>query len=675
MHKIFPTVVIGLLLGLSFRAEAGPDYILNDVVVTATRFPQPATPGITVIGAAQIAASPASTLPELLAEEAGVHIRNADGSPDDSIDLRGFGASGNQNTLVLLDGQPLNEIELTDIPWSSIPKDSIQRIEIQRGSGAVLYGGGATGGVINIITKAPGTIRQGRAGVQAGSYNSRGGHLFLDHPGKALAYNLSASGLDSDNYRANNRIRLKNLDWAFRMPLRNGAVTLRLGGEDEDLGLPGPRSRTQLITDRRGTDTPRDFSTLNGTRAVLAWAGRAGAADLKVDLGWRKNRRNALYDDYSLDGFDAKAYIRTENQLLSLSPRLRLRHRLFGLEHELVIGLDWDDWDYGSHRYTGPETLPGNGSATTLAADISATQRNRAAYVRDEARLDPHSSLILGARIQRSEYSAHDAVSNAPYANGGTEHTLSAWDLEWTHDVWDGASFYARIGRSFRIPTVDEIYSQYGGPLFDPAVTLLKPQTSLDKEIGFARKRGATRWRAAVYLMDLRDEIHYNALTYANMNLSPTRRYGLELEARHTVTPTLSVHAAYTWSAAKFRQGVYGGVDVSGNDVPLVPMHMFSLGLDWHPSAVDRITAVARHTGSQRFDNDQANTFFERMPGYTVVDVKYTHDAGAWHLTAAVRNLLNKKYFSYGVASTTSDNFNAYPAPGRNFSLGAEYRF
>src|SRR5258706_11106777 len=69
--------------------------------------------------------------------------------------MRGFGITGDQNTLVLLNGQRLNDIELTTIGWTAVPLDSIERIEILRGSGSVLYGGGATGGTVNIITRTP----------------------------------------------------------------------------------------------------------------------------------------------------------------------------------------------------------------------------------------------------------------------------------------------------------------------------------------------------------------------------------------------------------------------------------------------------------------------------------------------------------------------------------------
>ena len=76
--------------------------------------------------------------------------------------MRGFGIFGDQNTLVLLDGQRISENEQASVNWSAIPLSAIERIEIMRGSGAVLYGGGATGGTINIITKAAAEKHQDR---------------------------------------------------------------------------------------------------------------------------------------------------------------------------------------------------------------------------------------------------------------------------------------------------------------------------------------------------------------------------------------------------------------------------------------------------------------------------------------------------------------------------------
>ena len=72
-----------------------------------------------------------------------------------SVDIRGFGETAPLNVLVLVDGRRVNEIDLSGTDWTQIPIDQIERIEIVRGAGSVLYGDNAVGGVINIITKKP----------------------------------------------------------------------------------------------------------------------------------------------------------------------------------------------------------------------------------------------------------------------------------------------------------------------------------------------------------------------------------------------------------------------------------------------------------------------------------------------------------------------------------------
>ena len=60
-----------------------------------------------------------------------------------SVDIRGFGETAPLNTLVLVDGRRVNEIDLSGVDWTQIPLDQIERIEIVRGAGSVLYGDNA----------------------------------------------------------------------------------------------------------------------------------------------------------------------------------------------------------------------------------------------------------------------------------------------------------------------------------------------------------------------------------------------------------------------------------------------------------------------------------------------------------------------------------------------------
>jgi hypothetical protein len=109
-----------------------------------------------VITEAEIKKSNAKSIPDLLRTEEGILVRNLLGNGKNAqVDLRGYGESAPYNTLVLIDGRRVNSIDLSGVDWTQIPIDSIARIEIVRGTGSVMYGDNAVGGVINIITRLP----------------------------------------------------------------------------------------------------------------------------------------------------------------------------------------------------------------------------------------------------------------------------------------------------------------------------------------------------------------------------------------------------------------------------------------------------------------------------------------------------------------------------------------
>src|SRR5205814_2296796 len=141
---------------------------------------------------------------------------------------------------------------------------------------------------------------------------------------------------------------------------------------------------------------------------------------------------------------------------------------------------------------------------------------------------------------------------------------------------------------------------------------LLKPQTGLGGELGFEYESARLRSRISAYQMDLDNEIYFSPLVPpfgANINLSPTRRRGLEFEGLFRATQSLDLRAGLALLQTEFRSGAYGGVDVSGNKVPLVPKALATAGASWSFVPRTRLNANLRYVGEQYFDNDQANTF------------------------------------------------------------------
>jgi iron complex outermembrane receptor protein len=340
------------------------------------------------------------------------------------------------------------------------------------------------------------------------------------------------------------------------------------------------------------------------------------------------------------------------------------------INNELIIGFDFDNWDYNSRRSSSPSNI------NTPTTQILATQINRGIYLQNTANLNNNTKLLLGARSQTVDYQARDTANSAAYASGTQTDAVNAYELGLRHNLNQTVAVFGRIGRSFRIATVDEIFNQYGGVNFDSQITMLKPQSSEDKEIGIDYTSLTSTLRATAFQMNLNNEIHYNALTFTNMNLSPTTRYGLELEGMHHYGETLDVRAAYTYAVAKFREGIYGGVDVTGNNIPLVPKHHISVSASWKIHEKITLNSVASYVGEQYFDNDQANTFATKMPAYSTVDMKLSHQEGHWLTTGSVNNLFDQQYFTYGVASgSTPGKYNAYPMQGRNIFINLQYQY
>ena len=674
MKQKLITIALSGAIALPFAAHAEAPMEL--VIVTPARFivaPESSTVDVTVITSGDIEKSAAKTLPALLAQHAGIQIRSNDGTPDTAIDMRGFGMTGNQNTLVLLDGQQLNDIELTSIRWSAIPLASIERIEIINGSGAVLYGGGATGGTINIITKHPGKEMRGNVGIGLGSYGTKEWQVALSGAGDHVGMRITASGLDSSNYRANNNIAQKNLEADLRTDVGHGEAILKFGADTQNLRYPGVRTvdsnigLNQLATDPRGTSTPLDYGKREGGHVSLGTSQQLDFGQLAGELSYRSKEQQAYFDN---SGFGS--FLDTSLNLLSFTPRVKIPYQLGDSGNELVAGVDLADWDYDSRRSSSPASI---GTPTTR---ILAKQTNRALYAQNTTQLGADTKLTLGARLQQVDYQARDTVNPAVYASSNQGRAVNAYELGLRQNLNQNLSLFGRIGRSFRIATVDEIFDQYGGgfPLYDSKITILEPQTSQDSELGIDYKSGSSKVRAAFFQMNLNNEIHYNAITFSNMNLSPTRRYGLELEGTHGYTDSLEVAAAYSYTVAKFREGNYGGVNVSGNNIPLVPRQRIAFSASWKITETSTLSGNANYVGQQYFDNDQANTFGQQIPAYTTVDIKLSHREGSWLLAAAVNNLFNRQYFTYGVASTsTPGRYNAYPMQERSFALNATYEF
>ena len=630
------------------------------IVITATRFADARRDlpvGVTIITADDIRKSASSNLGDILAQFGLLQIRDLAGTQNPQLDLRGFGITGDQNTLVLLDGLRLSEADLESAQLSAIPLESIERIEIVRGAGAVLYGAGATGGTINIITRrSPAGETRGNALARAGGFGTeelRGG---FSRQGEVFGGGVAASYEDTDGYRSNSRYRQRSGFGRLDAVLPSGRAYFKVGVDEQRARLPGSLTEAQINADPRQSTTPDDWRERDGAQASTGGSYYLGRHELTADLGYRQRTTRAFFAAFG--GF----YTDTDANLWSFTPRAKFAFDALGRTHELIVGVDVERWDYATLSASSP---------STTAAPFSrrhGEQDSVGWYAQTNFWLAANTRLVLGGRIQHLDQRLTEEVF--PLDDRRSADRLEAYEAAIRHGFSNGWAAYARYGKSFRVGNFDE-----NACFFPPcAPTLLLPQTALTAELGTEFESRGLRFRASIYDTRLENEIYFSPLTFANLNLSPTEREGVELEALWHAFATLDLRAGLALQRAHFRSGVYGGVDVSGNTVPLVPEVLATAGAAWSITPRTRFNLNVRYVGQQRFDNDQANTFARQMPAYTIADAKLEQSFGRrWEVALEVRNLFDKQYFSYA-AATGPNTFSALPASTRAAYLSVAWR-
>jgi iron complex outermembrane recepter protein len=626
---------------LCVSAAFGQSVTLKPTTVSATRFAEPAASlplGVSVITADEIRASGATSVNDALVRLLGVPGRqDLFNGGDTNLDLRGFGSTADNNQVVILDGLRLSEADLGGTRMAGIPIESIERIEVLRGSGAVLYGEGATGGVIVITTRA-GSGKQQPTGATLYGGVGNDGRRDLRASGvvstaNGFSFDAYAQKRESDGYRLNQASELKAGDvggqWSNGW-LRLGA---RYAQDDLDARLPGALSAQQYQDDPTQSSFLTDFARIRNERAAFTAQAELGSWQLALDAGqrWKKLRSVNFGSSFDYD-IDAGNY----------ALRAREEVTVGSVRNVLVLGVDFNDWQR--------DVLGAFGS--------KAKQNSTGIYAKDDVTLQGGTRFSLGARTERIEKDGSGSLLD------DREH---AWELGVSQPFGGGWTGYARTGRSFRLANVDEF-------TFTSPGVILQPQVSLDTEFGARWDYAGGNLQARLFRSSLTNEIGFdpNAVGAfgffgANVNFDPTLRQGLELDWAHAVTAGFTTRVNAVVRKATFRSGPY-----DGKDVPLVPSQTLALRGDWVPVAGHRFNAGLNWVSSQHPDFDNAC----KVPSYTTADARY-----AWQfhrnaeLGVGVTNLFDHKYYTQAFGCAGAQTTSIYPEAPRQFNASLRVQF
>jgi len=628
------------------QTTGGLDSGVAPVVIVGSRFPNSpdlAPPGAVVITAADIRNAGIDNVNEAIRKLGGVYGRqNAYGTQDFDLDLNGFGSDSENNLVILVDGVRLSESEQSVAVLSSIPVESVARIEIMHGGSSVLYGDGATGGVIQIITKQMGsTPLSGSITTELGQFDDRSGRVYLTKGGDGFNLSLNAADQKSDNYRNNNALTQKNLGAALTWYSGAGRIGLRVDIARQDSGFPGALSLAQFEQDPKQTLTPYDNGSIDTSRYTAFGEYSFGAWQAAAELSTRERTSAAEYSMVPL---------RFTGRQTEFTPRLRNVSNADGVHNEFVIGLDFMDWN----RQT----------ESSYSLDY-ATQKSQAIYFRDELKAG-QARFAAGAR-----HEVFDKTSSDPAAYSTDNYDLvqgvNAWELQASYAFAPVLDVFASLGQSYRVANVDD--NSYTAA----ANTALLPQLSHDLELGTTLGDANHRLIARLFRHDITDEIYFNPLLVGwtgypgvNTNLDPTRREGVALDARYRLSAEFLLLAQAQHVAAEFT----GGVN-DGRQLVLVPKNAVSAHLNWTSGNGQNAYLGGQWVDTQRYGGDFSNTCSGLIPAHATLDARYAQTVGAWEWALAGSNLANRHYFTnaYGCLS------GIYPDDGRQMKMTLRYSF
>jgi len=633
---------------------------LEPVVVTATRDIQeirkiPAN--VTVVTREEIERSNAKATVDLLRNEVGIMVRDFTGNgKTTSVDIRGFGETGPLNTLVLVDGRRVNEIDLSGVDWTQIPLDQVERIEILRGPGSVLYGDNAVGGVINIITKKPEKPLSFRLEATRGSYLYHKENGSVSGKWGPLSAILHAGYSSTEGYRENGFLRYKDVGGKIIYEM-NENISFNFNGNlhKDDTGMPGALLKSTYRLDRRSPRYPYDHSETDdsfGTLGVKAKLWDMGR--IESDLSYRHREVTDFFHSFS---YQSKRNVDT----WGITPKYILEKPFGRFPNKLTMGLDF----YRSKLDVFSESAFSGPNQSVI------TKTSTGIYLLDEFSILQNLILSVG---YRHEWVIFNLSQDVPSSKDRTRNWEPAWNIGLDYLFAKKSSAFISLKRSFRFPTTDELVQYIIDPLTWQVTDVranpdLKPQTGYHYEVGVRHSfNDQIDANLTLFWADLHNEIFYNPDIGENKNYPQTRRQGIEIGTKAKPFSWLMVWGNYSYTRPTLR-----GDSFSGEDIPSVPRHKGTLGADFDIGKGFLLNTRLNIIGSRFFISDWANQA-ERLDGYYSLDAKIAYSWKGLKAFMGVNNLTNRKYAEYGVLDFLGRP-NYYPSPERNFFGGLSYAF
>ena len=627
-------------------------YSLNPVVVTATRYEK---------SDAEIPAA-TQTFTEEQIEQTGadnlqVALQYLDGVIDAGMGPNGTSVSSmttknvirgvSNGTVVMINGTPINW--RTNYNLENIPTSAVERVEVVRGGGAVLYGSQATGGVINIITKKtlPNEVKVGlgNKGRQEYAVTANAGDLSIAYTYNKWGKLGYVSSSDSSIKPDKTRVPVEMKQRFFGSEKNDFLATYKLN-DHADFLYNHNESASRWAYTYTGITDP-DYEDMNDHPRYIR--------------RYENDKDFLQFNFHGLDGISG--------------------HVFYNYNTLKTHGTDY--YSSTGKKYAAPKAVRGQEKNKTYGYDVQKVWDG-----------NPDQTFLIGTSLVREtfENETSDTGRNIISAFGSWERNLTAEDVltlsgrgTWTtggiqnfhnfsgqaqylHKLDNTQSLYASVGQSFVLPTFSQMYSreQAGGISNIIGNPDLIPQKGLHYEAGWKKEETNRQYKVALFTEKIDDNISYSGTSGRWYAINEDfKNHGIEASIRGQEDNGFTWHAGLTWQDPKSKQTTektsakrywdrsYGRILLTGGVGYEKEKWTTALNFSYLADRVQSPLAAHSHSVKPYL--------------LTSMIVKYSPNKSS-DIMLAIDNLLNRKDI---VSHTTSD----YYATPRNFILSYRYKF
>lgn len=645
--------------------ESGPSVgALEETIVTASRnqqrvFDSPVS--LSVISQEELDRATVPTLAEMMRDVPGVQITDS-GQPGLSrVRVRG---EESRRTAILINSQEVTDHHEVGTPLTLHPS-MVERIEIIRGSGAVLYGSRALSGVVNFFTR-----KGGPEPVQAtlsGGYDSAsaGYNTFASVYGTVEGFEYRLAWSESD-YEERSTPEGDMPDTAF---------------ENESLYLYAGKT----FGDHRLEYTYDDYESSNGIFVEEEIKTTFPITDFVLDTPQRDREKHGIFYNWNLDNswlksLEANAYrqvsdrhfysfiqtvwyerdINTIGELTTDGALAQLNMQPMG-SHQVIVGLQYlnDEVDQTRRVETLSWTPPVLPSGTEVLRD-KASIETWAWFVQDQWQVNDALALTAGLRqyFVEGDLDYTDRESLTAGNLNDDDEMIASLGLVWEQS--DGLRLRASISQGYVYPSLLQLATgAYAGSSFVNPDPNLKPETSVNYEVGMRLQRGGLVVDATAFYSESEDYIHHQSCTAEDncpgrrdriyLNIGESQAHGVELYVTYAGGPWgLQPYANVTWMERRNEFDDFSTWDTG------IPALSGRTGVRWEGmlSSVSALWVdfyLRGESGSDVEEPDSIRAELDEKDSWVTVNAATGIDFGAqrqYQLALEFINLSDKRYIA-----------------------------